>query len=221
MGGQHNANAKNGYKYLVNGDCRRELVRNVINEEIKLRSFSKQQVMTSNYKISVPFSIPLSEDLPPSFVYYGEMMSHIAIEYRLTAMFVGQRSKPLQWKPGMPAKSGGFNQAHGLPSNAQLIVQASEYLTVRELDPPHQIPITVSQEGKVTGGLGLMSKGKTNIEGQLLTPRVCQNAEAMVKISIDNSNCSKMVDNIKFCLRRTITAKGRDSQMNKKEFKDT
>ena len=63
----------------------------------------------------------------------------------------------------------------------------------------------------MTGGLGLMSKGKTNIEGQLLTPRVCQNAEAMVKISIDNSNCSKMVDNIKFCLKRTITAKGRDS----------
>ena len=79
----------------------------------------------------------------------------------------------------------------------------------------------MTQEGKVTGGLGFVSKGQTKIEGQLLTPRVCQNAEGILKVAIDNSNCSKMVDNIKFCLKRTITAYGKTSGGQRKEFKDS
>ena len=42
----------------------------------------------------------------------------------------------------------------------------------------------------------------------------------MLKLVIDNSRCDKMVENIKFDLKRTIVAYGMASDHVKKEFKD-
>ena len=42
----------------------------------------------------------------------------------------------------------------------------------------------------------------------------------MVKIAIDNSKCQKLVANVRFSLKRTIIATGRNTQGAKKEFKD-
>lgn len=42
----------------------------------------------------------------------------------------------------------------------------------------------------------------------------------MIRLTINNSKCDKMVDNIKFQLRRTIVAYGLSSEGGKKEFKD-
>ena len=73
----------------------------------------------------------------------------------------------------------------------------------------------------MTGGpLGLVGKGNSAIEGQLMTPRAWQNSEAMIKVAIDNSRCEKMVANIKFDLKRTIVAYAMTSDHVKKEFKD-
>jgi len=91
---------------------------------------------------------------------------------------------------------------------------------MRELDPPGMMPLAVRQEGEVTGTFGFFGKGKTMIEGQLLTPRASQNTEAMIRLAIDNSSCGKMVDNIQFKLRRTIIAYGLTHDRKKKEFKD-
>ena len=42
----------------------------------------------------------------------------------------------------------------------------------------------------------------------------------MVKLAIDNSRCDKMIENVKFDLKRTIVAYGLASDKTKKEFKD-
>jgi len=42
----------------------------------------------------------------------------------------------------------------------------------------------------------------------------------MIRLAIDNSQCGKMVANVKFQLKRTITAYGFTSEKKKKEFKD-
>ena len=59
-------------------------------------------------------------------------------------------------------------------------------------------PISVQAEGNVKGAFGIFGKGNTKVEGQLLQPRTCQNAEAMIRLAIDNSSCKKMVQNVKF-----------------------
>jgi len=53
-----------------------------------------------------------------------------------------------------------------------------------------------------------------------VTPSACQNSEAVIKVSIDNSNCQKTVQNVKFRVRRSIVAYGRTKGGAKKEFKD-
>ena len=88
------------------------------------------------------------------------------------------------------------------------------------MDPPFLNPISVVQEGKVTGTMGLFGKGECKVEGQLVTPRTCQNAEALLKISVDNSKCEKMVANIKFNVKRSITAYGYTTGSQRMEFKD-
>ena len=93
-------------------------------------------------------------------------------------------------------------------------------LIVREMDPPPQMPVTVRVEGQVTGGLGLLGRGDCKVEGQLLTPRACQNSEAMLKISIDNSNCQKMVAHVQFKVLRSIIAYGFTTSGERKEYKD-
>ena len=101
-----------------------------------------------------------------------------------------------------------------------MICATSEHLFVREMDPPPQPPINATVEGKITGALGIFGKGSTKVDGQLLTPRAPANSEAMIKISIDNSSCQKMVTNIKFSVWRTITAYAKTINQTKKEFKD-
>ena len=91
---------------------------------------------------------------------------------------------------------------------------------MRELDPPYTPPVTVNMEGKVTSAMGFLGKGECKVSGQLLTPRACQNSEAMLKMSIDNSQCQKMVANIRFKVKRTITAYAKAIDGSKKEFKD-
>jgi len=91
---------------------------------------------------------------------------------------------------------------------------------LRELDPPGMEPIAVKAEGNISGTFGLFAKGNTKIEGQILTPRACQNTEALIRLAIDNSACAKMVSNVKFQVRRTIAAYGLTTQGKKKEFKD-
>ena len=88
------------------------------------------------------------------------------------------------------------------------------------MDPPQQMPFSVSSVGKVTGGLGLLGRGEAKAEAQLVTPRANQNSEALIKISVDNSNCDKMVANFKFNVKRTILAHGYTTQSEKKELKD-
>lgn len=47
------------------------------------------ELSKSGTKIEHPFSIPLPENLPPSFFYCGEHMSKIAVVYELSANVVG------------------------------------------------------------------------------------------------------------------------------------
>lgn len=95
------------------------------------------------------------------------MMSVLAIEYKLTAMLIGQMQT-------------------GTLQNQQ-IIQTTRDLFVRQMDPPPAMPETVAVEGAVTGPMGIFGKGSTKVEGQLLTPRTDQNSEALIKITVDNS----------------------------------
>lgn len=76
------------------GDLRREHTRVLFNQECQLRQFYPQELHQNNGIVEVPFSIPLPDDLPASFIYCGEMMSCISVEYKLTAMMIGLKGHP-------------------------------------------------------------------------------------------------------------------------------
>ena len=57
--------------------------------EKQLRQFTFARLEHESFKVTVPFSLPLPDDLPPSFYYCGAMMSCMQITYRLTAMMIG------------------------------------------------------------------------------------------------------------------------------------
>ena len=153
-GQQHNPQANKAVKHLVDGNLRRESYRLIINEERQLRQFNYHQLESQGFKVEVPFSIPLPDDLPPSFYYCGQMMSTMSIQYRLTGMMLGLKGSSQSATP-----------------QTQLVIQQQENLFIRELDPPGIQPISVKAEGKVTGMMGFIGKGQTKVEGQLLTPR--------------------------------------------------
>lgn len=89
-GGQaHSPNSNKATKNLVDGDLRRETNRSIYDIEQQLRKINPMELERNGFKITVPFSMPLPGDLPPSLFYCGEMMSRFSIEYRLTAMLIG------------------------------------------------------------------------------------------------------------------------------------
>lgn len=126
LGQQHNPQAQKAVKHLVDGNVRRENSRLLINEEQQLRQFNYAQLESSRFKVEVPFSLPLPDDLPPSLYYCGQMMSCLSIQYKLTAMMLGVR--------------GGTNA--GTP-HTQLVIQQQQNLFLRELDPNGLQPVTV------------------------------------------------------------------------------
>ena len=79
IGQAHTPNNTNPTKYTVDRDCRREENRTLIIEEKQLRQFSLSDTQTDGFTVHVPFSIPLPENLPSSFLYCGEMMSYISV----------------------------------------------------------------------------------------------------------------------------------------------
>ena len=179
-GQQHNPQANKAVKHLVDGGLRREKYRQVIDEEVQVRKVFMEEFERSSFAVEVPFSIPLPADLPPSLYYCGEMMSCLSVQYLLMVKLVGLQA------------------VTGATDEARTLVQTEHHIVVRELDPPPQAPLSVQAEGKVTGAFGLFEKGNTRVEGQLLTPRACQNSEAMVRIAIDNSACGQMVALVNF-----------------------
>ena len=177
VGQAHNPKINKATKHLVDGDMRREQNRTIIEQEKQLQQFMPQQLYQNQGLLQVQFSIPLPDDLPASFIYCGEMMSRFSVEYKLTAMMFGLKGAP----GGTPETS--------------LIIQQHQNLYIREFDPPmnQQEPIKVEQVGKITGTLGIFGKGESKATGTLQCPRVSQNAEAMIKIAVDNSKSEKMV----------------------------
>ena len=142
-GSAHDPRADKATKHLVHGDMRRELQTNLLNIQQNLGQFFMQDLASQQYTKEVSFIIPLPDDLPPSFLYAGEMMSLLSVEYKLTAMLVGQTRQ----------------------NQRQLIIQTARNLFVREMDLPPQLPITVTSQGQITGTMGFFGKGETKIEG--------------------------------------------------------
>ena len=140
-GYEHDPQAPKAVKHLVDGNSRRESNRLIINVEQQLRQLKFNKLTTDDIKVTVPFSIPLPDDLPPSFYYCGAMMSCLQVKYRLTAMMIGLK--------------GGAAVNYSQTPQSQLVIQDSQLLFVRELDPIGMQPVAVRAEGQVSGTFGL------------------------------------------------------------------
>ena len=116
-GHSHDAKAARATKHLVDGDARREHMRTLIHEENQLRQFARMELERDKAFYEVPFVIPLPDDLPPSLLYCGEMMSYLSVQYQLSAMLIGLRRQT------------------GTAPSGQLIIQQTQILNMRELDP--------------------------------------------------------------------------------------
>ena len=46
-------------------------------------------MMLANKKFEMPFRIPLPDNLPSSFVYAGELLSYMRVNYLLNIKFLG------------------------------------------------------------------------------------------------------------------------------------
>jgi hypothetical protein len=120
-----------------------------------------------NVLIEIPFSFPLAETLPSTFLYCGEHMSWLSVEYWLDVKFLGLTST-----------------AMGVP-NAALLQQRIEQVLVRAAEPPVRPRLIEEAKGTLKGALG-KQKGEARIVATMPINTSMQNSPLKLKIDIDN-----------------------------------
>ena len=133
------------------------------------------QVSKANIKIEHAFSIPLPENLPSSFFYFGESMSNFGVIYELKANLVGLKN----------------SSVGGLPEGT-VVFGVKQLVKIRARDPPSKQGITQEQTGE-TKGMMNSSTGPSTLSGHLPSDVSVQKGDAALVLYANNSQCKKMV----------------------------
>lgn len=83
--------------------------------------------------ISLPFSIPLPDTLPSSFIYCGEELSVMTVIYTLTTKFIGLVGQP------------------NSPPQGNLLYKDEKVVTIRAVDPLPKINVQQEATGNLKG----------------------------------------------------------------------
>ncbi len=84
---KHDASRKTAYKRMVPAADRREQANILVDLKHQMQISVMQ--LSSQKQIVLPFSIPLPDNLPSSFIYCGQQLSILTVSYNLETSFLG------------------------------------------------------------------------------------------------------------------------------------
>lgn len=148
----------------------------------------------------MPFRLPLTSDLPSSFMYAGDLQSLLKVEYYFCYQFIGLIPTP-----------------HGVPET-QLLNQDKIYVLIRAVDKMPKLELKQDSESKFKALIGDNGVGRMQVSLQCDTFMVGE--QLTVRVLIDNTKSKLPFEGLKINLHREIKAFGKTTAGETKEFTD-